>query len=116
MARVDGRPSKETGKSGVTEKIMRYLQNEVPHSMWWHLVGGPMQVRGMPDIQGVCYGQFIAIEAKAEGKDPTPLQMIRMRDLELSGAIVILARSVEDVKPVIERFLQTIPPMTSDIT
>lgn len=115
MTRIDGRPDKETGKNGVAEKIMRYLKT-VPCSKWWRFVGSPMQRRGMPDIHGVVYGQFFAIEVKAEGKNPTNLQMIEMADLEQAKAIVILARSVEDVRPVIERFLATVPQMTSDIT
>lgn len=43
---------------------------------------------GVPDYVGCSYlheGQFFSIEVKREGKEPTPIQWKRMREIEAAG-------------------------------
>lgn len=40
---------------------------------------------GVPDRVGLYKGKFFAIEVKRPGKEPTPLQWRRMREIEENG-------------------------------
>ena len=40
---------------------------------------------GLPDLLVCIRGRFVAIEVKREGKEPTPLQWARMREVEAAG-------------------------------
>src|SRR3954466_4954031 len=52
-------------------------------------------VSGNPD-RVVCYGgKFIGIEIKREGKTPTPLQELRLKNIREAGGIAIWGDSVE---------------------
>lgn len=63
-------------------------------------VGTGLGNSGVPDFL-VCYlGDFIAIEAKANGKKPTALQEKHLKDIRLAGgiAVVIDETNVEMLK------------------
>lgn len=47
---------------------------------------------GMPTLDFICClkGRFFAIETKAEGKKPTPRQLLTMADMKASGAAVFV--------------------------
>lgn len=99
---IDGRITRETGKSGVASKVLRRCKKE-PHSKWWRYVGSPGQEGGLPDIHGVLWGIAVYIECKAEGEYPTERQMLQMRELEEAGAIVGIARSEQDTDEILAR-------------
>ena len=44
---------------------------------------------GVPDIIVCWHGLFIGIEVKREGKEPTPLQERRMKEIRTMGGITI---------------------------
>lgn len=64
----------------------------------------PAPCRGVPDIIGVLPGgRMVAIEVKVGNNKPTIWQRLFMAELETRGALVFVARSVEDVINVLER-------------
>lgn len=57
---------------------------------------------GVSDVI-ICYkGLFIAFELKRKGKKATPLQARNLRQIITNGGLASVARSVEDVKKVLE--------------
>ena len=40
---------------------------------------------GTPDIVACVHGHFVSIEVKREGKEPTPLQLARIRQIKDAG-------------------------------
>jgi Holliday junction resolvase len=64
---------------------------------WWMKIhGSPFQLAGVPDIIGCYKGHFVAIEVKVEGNKPTRLQEECIKLLQLAGARVGVAYSVEE--------------------
>ena len=57
---------------------------------------------GTPDVIACCKGQFIGIEVKKEGENPTPIQKLNIKLIKQAGGIAFVARSVKDVKEVCE--------------
>jgi len=59
--------------------------------------------KGRPDlsvivpIPGALYGVPLRIEVKQPGKEPTPLQEKRLRDLQRVGCVALCSSSVEEV-------------------
>jgi hypothetical protein len=52
--------------------------------------------KGTPDRFAIVAGRIIFIEVKMKDKKPTPEQLERHQELERSGAIVLVAHSLED--------------------
>ena len=44
---------------------------------------------GVPDIICCIRGMFFGIEVKREGKAPTPIQLLRMAELEAAGGFAV---------------------------
>jgi hypothetical protein len=58
------------------------------HSGWFYMpVSNGMGVHGIPDFIGHYRGQFFAVEAKAPGGKPTPLQVIQLHAIDRTGGI-----------------------------
>lgn len=53
---------------------------------------------GIPDVVGCYYGRFIAIEFKAPGKKPNPLQKFILDKINQFGGIGIYVDNVADLK------------------
>ena len=65
--------------------------------------GSPVQRRGEPDMD-ICYGGVaVKIELKAGRLQPTPLQRHRLAQWRASGAVVGVARSVDDIREIIQQ-------------
>ena len=65
--------------------------------------GGPYQRMGTPDIIACSpQGQFIGIEVKRPGKEPTPVQLRVIAEIREAGGIAFVATSVEDVRKELE--------------
>ena len=58
--------------------------------------------KGLPDIQGVFYGQYIGIETKAPNGHLSVGQKIMKCKIDNAGGRYIVARKVYDVKKVFE--------------
>lgn len=55
---------------------------------------------GMKTLDFLCcsHGWFIAIEAKAPGKEPTKFQELTIAELQKAGAIVVVAHNAAEVE------------------
>lgn len=56
-----------------------------------------VSVNGCPDIIAVVNGKFIGIEVKLKGRYQSPGQKEFQKNLEKSGGVYILAKSLDDV-------------------
>jgi hypothetical protein len=81
----------------ITNKIKKYLKEEGHYVM--KIAGGRYQQPGISDLIAVSpIGRFIAIEVKAPGQEPTPLQKAFLRQIKKNNGIAIWVTSLEDVK------------------
>jgi len=58
---------------------------------------------GHPDLGGAIDGHAVYVEVKRPGKEPTEQQEQCLDELRRAGAVVIVARCVEDVRTVLEK-------------
>jgi hypothetical protein len=82
-------------------KIVKYL-NSLEKCFAWKAHGGPMQARGVSDIQ-VCYwGNYHVIEVKDPNnpKGPTPYQELFMDKIKRAGGEAYVVRSLAEVKEI----------------
>lgn len=90
-------------EADLRKKVMAYLKS-LPGGFFWINHQGPFAAtRGVSDILGVYHGRFFAIELKSPtGKHPvTKLQRIFLDRVIKAGEIGIVARSVEEIKDLI---------------
>ena len=79
----------------ITKEIRRFLQmKKIFHWKAWQGLGS---TKGVPDIIGCYKGQMICIEVKGKKGRVSPHQELFMDNLKQSGAVVFVARSVQDV-------------------
>ena len=72
--------------------------------------GGSTTMNGLPDIEGVFRGLYIAVETKMpDGGEPTVIQMHRHAQIERAGGHVLVARSVADVAAWLDRLVSHTP-------
>ena len=87
----------------VENKIKNYLKSKGAYYVKYF--GNSFSQVGVPDIL-VCYkGKFIGIEVKNEKGKTSPLQDINLQQIKDAGGISFVARSVEDVKKVIDNII-----------
>lgn len=68
------------------DEICKYLDEFKPMIWYFRPYMAGYGGSGVPDIVGChWYRKFFAIEVKRDGKEPTPLQMRRMKDIEAAG-------------------------------
>ena len=71
-------------------------------------VFSPVQMgMGSPTLDDLCCigGKFVAIEYKAEGKIPTPRQLLTMKEIRKAGGIAIWGDSIERVMEELKKAL-----------
>lgn len=90
-----------TQESILKREMKKYLQSK--GAFWSMVAGGSYAKPGDPDIISCYKGKFIAIEAKTPTGRQSDWQKLRQREIEDAGGIYILARSVDDVKKILER-------------
>jgi len=76
-----------TPEGKVKDKIKKILKD---FGVYWHC---PVQNGlGAPSLDFICCykGKYIAIEAKAPGKKPTPRQEITINDIRKAGGTVLV--------------------------
>lgn len=84
----------------IENQIKQYLKLK---DIWYFKIwGGGYQTAGIPDIIACYNGKFIAIEVKNEIGKTTTLQELNLKHISQCGGISIVARSLSDVKKVIE--------------
>lgn len=87
---------------GRLKKAIKALLDE-RGAFWSMIPGGAYAKVGDPDMV-VCYkGRYIAIEAKTPTGKQSDWQKLRQEQITAAGGLYILARSVEDVKEVLEK-------------
>lgn len=87
--------------SALVSEIVRMLHRR---GAWCLAVNvEPRQRRGVPRILACHSGRFLAIEVKApRGPGPTRPQRLGLEALDRSGAITLVARSVDEVEAVLD--------------
>lgn len=87
----------------VENKIKNYLSSIGAYFEKIH--GGSIyQSAGISDILACINGRFVAIEVKKpDGGELSALQKLKLKQIEKSGGIGIVARSVQEVRDRLER-------------
>lgn len=71
------------------EKIKRFLKEQKCWLVkYWG--GGHFTTVGVPDILVCAYGQFVAVEVKAEDGEPSELQLHALHEIDKAGGVAIL--------------------------
>lgn len=84
--------------------VVRAVQTELTRrGAWWlNVHGSGMGRNGLPDIVAVYHGRALAIECKSPTGRLRPLQLHELGRARHAGAIGIVARSVDDVRDVLD--------------
>lgn len=90
-------------EKNIENKIKNYLKLKRAYYFKHH--GNQFSQVGVPDIIACYKGRFIGIEVKNETGKTSPLQDINLKMINEAGGIGIVARSVEDVKKVIDKII-----------
>jgi hypothetical protein len=85
----------EPRESAVVKQVMAALR-ATPGVVVRKRHGSSWSVAGDPDLYGAIKGQHFEIEVKRRDGEVTELQQARLRDWARAGALVGVARSVED--------------------
>lgn len=92
---------KQTSReSSIVTAILRALR-ALPGVVVRKRHGTAMGVAGDPDLYGSICGRHFEIEVKRPDATPTELQQARLRDWERSGALVGVARNVEEALAIV---------------
>lgn len=90
-------------ESSIVAAIVRVAKQ----SGWWvmKIHGGPYQLAGVPDLLLLKNGNALFFEVKQPGKQPTPLQLRRMAEIEREGgAACYVVTSKEQAQQLLEAF------------
>lgn len=90
-------------EKNIENKIKNYLKLKGAYYFKHH--GNQFSQVGVPDIIACYKGRFIGVEVKNETGKTSPLQDINLKMINEAGGIGIVARSVEDVKKVIDKII-----------
>lgn len=89
-----------TPESRILASITRRLKHlrAQGEPLWWLKLRMPGQRAGVPDLLIVYAGRAVFVEVKSERGKTTALQEHEMGRIEAAGAVVLVARSVEEVE------------------
>lgn len=89
-------------EKAIENQIKNWLEKQ---GYWWMKVHGDMfQKAGIPDIITCVHGRFVAIEVKRpNGGVVSALQKYNINKIKENEGIAFVARSLDDVKSVVER-------------
>ena len=90
-------------EKAIENRIKAYLKSIGAYYFKHH--GNQFSQVGVPDIVACYKGRFIGIEVKNETGKTSPLQDINLKMINEAGGIGIVARSVEDVRKIIDNTL-----------
>ena len=87
----------------LTTKVTAHLKS-LNHCWFFKVWGGGAQRRGIPDIVGVYFGRFFALELKASNGKPSALQTRAIRLITEAGgyARVVYPNDWEQIKKELE--------------
>lgn len=94
-----------TPEGKVTQAIVKELKrmrDSGERIAWVKIHGGPMQKAGLPDLHITYDGRSYWIEVKAGNNKLTPLQCQRLEEFSAAGAVVGVARSVDELRNIFE--------------
>lgn len=63
--------------------------------------GSAMTQAGTPDLICCVHGRFLGLELKVGRNQPSPIQLVRLREYEAAGGFCGVAWSVEDVDQIL---------------
>lgn len=90
-------------EKNIENKIKTYLRSKGAYCVKYH--GNQFSQVGVPDLL-VCYkGKFLGIEIKNETGKTSPLQDHNIVEIRRAGGVSFVARSVEDVRAVIDKII-----------
>lgn len=89
-------------ESALQKRVLEELKSE-PGVRALRLTESPYLEAGTPDLLVVVEGRAVFVELKVEGEKPTPLQAYRGREWASVGALVGVARSLDEVLDLIDR-------------
>lgn len=112
-------PVKESGPEGITASILQYFKECRPDILAWKHWSGAFSKEGISDILGIMKrnailskveitdkgfarevrfpcGQFLAIEVKRPGKNPTSAQQRFLDNVNDAGGLGFCAHSLEE--------------------
>lgn len=83
-----------TPEGRVKEKVKKLFKQ---HGAYYHMP--VMNGMGAPTLDFICCirGYFLAVETKADGKKPTPRQLVTMADMSKAGAFVFVVANDADL-------------------
>lgn len=90
-----------TPESKVKQSLQQRLKSFPPHELWYYFAQDRF-TSGIPDVIGVMRGVFFAVELKAAGKKPRPLQKVVLKTMAMAGAVVGAADNVDDALAIVE--------------
>lgn len=90
-------------EKNIENKIKQYLKCIGAYHVKYF--GNSFSQVGVPDILACYKGHFIGIEVKNEKGKTSPLQDYNLEEIKKAGGISLVARSVEDVKEVIDNII-----------
>jgi len=87
-----------TPEAKVKAKLKKCLDALAPHVWYYMPVSTGYGKHGVPDFLICVMGDWVAIETKANGGKPTPLQIMQLNKLIEAGAecLVVDEHNVED--------------------
>lgn len=84
-----------TPEGKVKKMVDSFMKEHFPEAWKYNPPGGAFGKVGVPDKLFLYNGVMIAIETKAEGKDPTTLQKKNLLQLQQQGAIAVVVRGMD---------------------
>lgn len=90
-------------EKSIENKIKIYLKSIGAYYVKYF--GNSFSQVGVPDILACYKGHFIGIEVKNEKGKTSPLQDYNLKEIKKAGGYSLVARSVEDVKKVIDNII-----------
>ncbi len=90
-------------EKNIENKIKTYLKSKGAYYFKHH--GNQFSQVGVPDIIACYKGRFVGIEVKNETGKTSPLQDVNLKMINDAGGIGIVARSIEDVRKVIDNII-----------
>lgn len=81
-------------------KVKAVIQRMLDAAGAWYFMPnmGGFGRAGVPDFVGCINGLFFTVEAKAEGKKPTRIQDIEMREIRAAGGVCFVVVGTGDVE------------------
>lgn len=65
--------------------------------------GNPTQEKGIPDVLACYRGQFLGLETKRPGNEPSPYQAYQLGRIARAGGVALTIHTVEQVEELLNR-------------